>query len=64
MRHIRHLLAPTAVLGAVLGASAHAQTNTRLSVELRGGASFPTGQFGADQTIDTNGACCLHNSTG
>ncbi|HKP76484.1 MAG TPA: outer membrane beta-barrel protein, partial [Longimicrobiaceae bacterium] len=52
------------VLGAALAASAHAQTGSRLSVEVRGGAGFPTGSFGAGQTIDTNGACCLHNSTG
>jgi opacity protein-like surface antigen len=61
MRHVR-LLATALLLSSALGVSAHAQS--RFTVEVRAGAGMPTGGFGADQTIDTNGACCLHNSIG
>lgn len=45
MKHLRTVLAPALVLSAVLATSAHAQNPLPVSFELRGGASFPTGDF-------------------
>jgi opacity protein-like surface antigen len=45
MQSNRKLLASALVLGAVLATHARAQSALPLSVEVRGGASFPTGDF-------------------
>jgi len=45
MKNIRTLLAPALLLGAALATPAHAQGTMPVTFEVRGGASFPTGDF-------------------
>lgn len=58
MHAIRKLLALALVLGAVPAASVHAQTAHPLSIELRAGASFPTGEYrdGVPAGLNVGGA--------